>query len=144
MAPHGLCDRDRLDDLSNFSFWKARILVFMEAYNLREHAEKALATLTDVKLLEKHEEAAAHAKRFIMDGFKDHVIPHIVEKATTHEMWVALATLYEGRSIQRKMLLENQLRLFMMAKGEEIDSFLSRLQSIRDQLTSVGCGGQSR
>ena len=36
------------------------------------------------------------------------------------------------------MLLENQLRLFMMATGEEIDHFLSRLQSIRDQLTGMG------
>ena len=36
------------------------------------------------------------------------------------------------------MLLENQLRLFQMQKGEEIDPFLIRLQGIRDQLASVG------
>ena len=61
----------------------------------------------DVKLLEKHEEVAAHAKRFVMDEVKDHVVPYITEKSTTNEMWVALTTLYEGRSVQRKMLLEN-------------------------------------
>ena len=49
----------------------------MEAYGLREHVEKVLATATDVKLLEKHEEAGAHTKCFIMDGVKDHVVPHI-------------------------------------------------------------------
>ena len=113
-------------------------MVVMEACGLRERAEKVLATSTDAKLLEKHEEAAAYAKHFIMDGVKDHVVPHIAEKVTAHEMWVALTTFYEGRSIQRKMLLENQLRLFMMAKGEEIDPFLSRLQSIQDQLTGMG------
>ena len=63
---------------------------------------------------------------------------HTTEKETTHEMWVALTTLHEGRFVQRKMLLENQLRLFMMAKGEEIDPFLSRLESIWDWLTSMG------
>lgn len=36
------------------------------------------------------------------------------------------------------MLLESQLRLFHMQKGEEIDPFLLRLQGICDQLTSVG------
>ena len=53
-------------------------------------------------------------------------------------MWVALTSLYEGRSIQRRMLLENQMRLFMMANGEEIEPFLFRLQVIRDQLTAMG------
>ena len=30
------------------------------------------------------------------------------------------------------------MRLFMMAKGEEIEPFLFRLQAIRDQLTAMG------
>ena len=36
------------------------------------------------------------------------------------------------------MLLENQMQLFMMAKGEEIEPFLFRLQAIKDQLTTMG------
>ena len=36
------------------------------------------------------------------------------------------------------MLLENQLRSFMMTKGEEIDLFIFILQSIRDQLSTMG------
>ena len=70
MAPHGLRDQDRLDGLSNFAIWKAWILVVMEAYGLREHVEKILATPTDETLLAGHNEVAAHAKRFIMDGLK--------------------------------------------------------------------------
>ena len=58
-----------------------------------------LATPTDVNLLEKPNEAVAHSNYFIMDRVKDHVVPHIAEKAMTHEMWVALTTLYEGRSV---------------------------------------------
>ena len=81
-----------MDGLSNFAIWKARILVVLEAYSIREHAEK---------ILEKHNEATTHAKRFIMDGVKDHVVPHIADKKTAHEMWVALTTLYEGRCFWR-------------------------------------------
>ena len=127
MAPHRLSDQDRLDGLSNFAIWKVRMLVFMEAYGLREHAEKVLATPTDAKLLAENNEAVAHAKRFIMDGVKDHVVPHIAKKVTAHEMSVALTTLYEGRSVQRKILLENQLKLSIMVEEEDIDPFLSRL-----------------
>ena len=127
-----------MDGLSNFVVWKARILVVMEAYSLRDHAEKFLATPTDALLLVKHEEAATHAKRFIMDQVKDHIVPYIADKKMAHEMWKAFTTIYEGRFFQRRMLLENQMRLFMMAKGEEIEPFLFGLQAIRDQLFAMG------
>ena len=63
MAPHGLRDQDRLDGLSNYSVWKERILIVLEAYSLRDHAEQTVATLTDADLLQKHREAARHAKQ---------------------------------------------------------------------------------
>lgn len=88
--------------------------------------------------MKKYEEAQAKAKCMILDEVKDHVVPHIVEKETTREVWEALTTLYQGSSVQRKMLLENQLRQYQGQKGEEIGPFLLRLQGIRDQLTSVG------
>ena len=71
MAPHGLRDQDRLDGPSNFSVWKARILIVLEAYHLRDHAEQVMATPIDADLLRKHNEAAQHAKRLIMHGIKD-------------------------------------------------------------------------
>ena len=131
MAPHGLRDWDRLDGLSNFSVWKARILIVLEAYGLRDHTKQTLATPTDTDLLRKHREAAGHAKRLIMDNIKDHIVPQLAEKRTTNEMWKAFTSLYKGKSIQRKMLLEAQMRSFMMTKGEDIEHFLSILQSIR-------------
>ena len=62
MVAHGLRDQVRLDDLSNFSVWKARILIVLEAYHLRDHAEQVLATSTDANLLRKHNEVVRHAK----------------------------------------------------------------------------------
>ena len=75
MAPHELCDQDRLDGLSKFLVWKERILIILEAYNLRDYAEQTLATLTDSDVLWKHKEAVGHAKWLIMDGIKDHIVP---------------------------------------------------------------------
>ena len=53
-------------------------------------------------------------------------------------MWKALTSLYEGKPVQRKILLEAQMRSFMIIKGEDIEHFLFRLQSIRDQLIATG------
>ena len=86
MAPHGLRDQDMIEGFSNFSVWKARILIVLEAYGLRDHAEQTLTTPTDADLLRKHREAAGHAKRLIMDSIKDHIVPHIAEKRTANEM----------------------------------------------------------
>ena len=49
----------------------------------------------------------ARVKSIILDGVKDHVVPHISEKDTTNEMWEALKKLYQHNSVQRRMLLEN-------------------------------------
>ena len=111
----------------NFVIWKARILTVLDEYGIRDHAENVLAVPTDAALLARFNENQMQAKRLIMDGVKDHVVPHIAKKKTKNEVWTTLTTLYEGSSIERKMLLENQMRLFQMHKGEEIDPFLFRL-----------------
>jgi len=60
----------------------------------------------------------AKAKCIILGGVKDHVVQHIAEKETTKEMWNALKKLYQQTLVQRKMLLENQLRSYQMQKEE--------------------------
>ena len=115
-----------MDGASNFVIWKARILTILDKHRIKDYSLKTVVVLVDADPLKKFEEAQAKAKCMIMDGMKDHVIPHIAEK-DTREMWEALTTLYEGTSVQRNMLLESQLRQFQMQKGEEINPFLLKL-----------------
>ena len=105
MARYGLRDQDRLDDMSNYVIWRARILSVLDEYGLKEHVENVLVVPTDADPLKKYEENQARTKRLIIDGVKDHVIPHIASKNTTNDMWIALETMYQGRSVQRKVLL---------------------------------------
>ena len=110
MVVNGLRDQDRLDGASNFVIWKARILAELDKNRIKDYALKTIVVLVDVDPLKKYDKAQAKAKCVILDGVKDHMIPHIVEKDTAREMWEALTTLYEGTSVQRKMFLESQLR----------------------------------
>ena len=112
MARYGLRDQDRLDDMSNFVIWRARILIVLDEFGIKDHAENVLAVPADSDPLKKFKENQARAKPLIMDVVKDHVVPHIVGKNTANEMWTTLETMYQGGFVQREMLLENQMQLF--------------------------------
>ena len=56
MAPYGLRDEDRLDGVSNFAIWKARILTVLEEHGIRDHAENVMVVPTDAALLQKFNE----------------------------------------------------------------------------------------
>lgn len=112
MAVNGSRDHDRLDEAFNFVILKARILTVLDRHCIKDNALKLVAILVDPAENEKYEEAQAKAKHMILDGVKDHVIPHIAEKSTTKERWDTLTSLYQGSSMQWKMLLENQLRSY--------------------------------
>ena len=94
MAVNGLRDQDRLDVASNFVIWKARILAILEKHRIKDYALKTVVDPIDPYANEKYEEDMAKAKCMILDRVKDHIIPHIVEKSTTREMWETLTTLY--------------------------------------------------
>ena len=102
MASHGLRDQDKLDGVSNFIIWRAKILSVLDEYDIKNHAENVLVEPADPNPLKKSNENQAQAKRLIMDGVKDHVMPHIAGKKTANEMWTTLEAMYQGSSVQRK------------------------------------------
>ena len=59
----------------------------------------------------KYKAKQGTAKRFILDGVRDHVVSHLQGKDT---MWEPLSSLYEGSSKQRKMYLEQKLQRTLM------------------------------
>ena len=78
------------------------------------------------------------AQRTVLDAVKDHVIPHIQEKARAFEMWEALIALYQSSNANRKMVLREKLRNIQMGKGESVTSFLTQLKQVRDDLAAIG------
>ena len=80
MVSHGLRDQDRLDGMSNFVIWRARIMTVLDGYDIKRHAKNVLVVPADQDPLKKFKENQARAKRLIMDGVKDHVVPHTTGK----------------------------------------------------------------
>jgi len=103
-----------LDKASNFVVWKAKILSVLDRNHIKHFALRTIAIPVDPTDNDRYEDAMARAKSIILDGVKDHIVPHISKKNMTQEMWEALTKLYQHISMQRKMLLENQLRSYQM------------------------------
>ena len=71
----------------------------LDRHRIKHFALKTIAIPVDPAENEKYEDTMARANSMILDGVKDHVIPHISEKNTTRETWDTLTTLYQGSSM---------------------------------------------
>ena len=69
------------------------------------------------------------AKRIIDDSIKDHLIPQVSSRRTPKEMFDAMSSLFEGRNINRKMTLRNQLKSVKVQKSETMHTSQDYLKS---------------
>jgi hypothetical protein len=116
MVATGLRFEDRLEGASNFVPWKARVTLVLMENGLWEFANTKVTPPMDPKDLAAHELKDVKARRIILDAVKDHLIPHISEKKSAREMFVALTNLFQSNNTNRKMVLREKLRDTKMTK----------------------------
>ena len=91
--------------------------------------------LVDLAALKKID---SRAMLIVMDGVKDHIVPHLSGKKTKENMWTAFESLYQSKNENQKMVLQERMHSTKMAKGEGVVPYLTRLTQIRDELGAVG------
>lgn len=109
MSLSGIRVEDRLDGTSNFGIWKERILLLLEEYGLKDFAEKTIAVPTDPQQADAHKKNDAKARRIIMDGVKDHVVPHLTGLDSIRKIWETNTKLYQSSNLNKKMVLKDKL-----------------------------------
>ena len=72
------------------------------------------------------------AKRIITDSIKDHLIPQVSSLKTPKAMFDALTKLFEGKNINWKMNLRNQLKNVKIQNEETIQSYFIRISQIKN------------
>jgi hypothetical protein len=89
---------DWLDGISNYLQWKVRLSAVLKENKIYNYVNSVVAPpATDPIYLDLHEVKEAKAHRIILDGVKDHLIPHLAKKKTAKEMWDALKNLFEAK-----------------------------------------------
>ena len=77
------------------------------------------------------------AKRIIVDSIKDHLIPHVSSLKTPKEVFNALTKCFEGKNINWKMTLRNQLKNVKIQNSDTMESYFTRVAQIKEQLEEV-------
>jgi hypothetical protein len=72
----GLRFEDMLDEATNFSPWKERI-VLLEKNEILDIVENTQVVPTDTTLLETYNKKNVKSKRMFLDDVKDHIIPRV-------------------------------------------------------------------
>ena len=84
-----------------------------------------------------HKKNLVKAKRIIVYSIKDHLIPHVSSLKTSKEVFTALKKLFEGKNINRKMTLMNQLKNVKIQNLETMEYYFTRVSQIKEQLEVV-------
>jgi hypothetical protein len=128
MASSSLRFEDRLEGAANFSPWKERITLVLMGNGLWDFAEKEIQVPSDPTQATQHNLKDVKARGIILDVVKDHIIPHITGKNTTHKMWTTLIKLYQSDNQNRKMVLREKLSSIKMNRSETVASYFTRIQ----------------
>jgi len=110
------------------------MLVLIEN-DIWEFSNSIVAPPTYPNDLVVHKLKDVKAKRIILDGVKDHLIPHLSGKATARDMWEALKSLFQSKNENRKMVSTEKLRETKMTRSVTVTSYLTRIRQVQDVAT---------
>eukprot|EP00253_Pinus_taeda_P034881 PITA_34881 len=137
----GLRVVDRLDGHTNYSVWNERMQsIFEEAevWDIMVHTTQTPVVVpTAVTQLAAYNKKNNKVKRLILDGVKDHCIPHVKGKSNAHEMWTTLSNLYQSTNENRKMVLKEKLKNIKMG-NDSAAGYLTKIANVRDELAAIG------
>ena len=68
---------------------------------------------------------------------KDHLIPDVSSLKTPKEVFHDFTKLFEGNNINRKMTLRNQLKNVKIQNSKTMQSYITRVSQIKEQLEVV-------
>ena len=119
MSHHANLD-ENLEGDDNFRAWKYRISLVLEENELDSYINEEVPVPEGDEAKALHKKKLVMAKRIIVDSIKDHLIPQVSPLKTPKEMFDALTKLFEGKNINRKMNLRNQLKNVKIQNAETI------------------------
>ena len=136
MSHHTKLD-ENLEGADNFRAWKYRISLVLKENELDCYISGEFLVPKGDEDKALHKKNLVKAKRIIVDSIKDHLIPHVSSLKTPKEMFDSLTKLFEGKNINQKMTLRNQLKNVKIQNAETIQSYFTSISQIKEQLEAV-------
>ena len=119
MSHHTKLD-EKLEGANNFRAWKYRISLLLEENDLDSYINEKVPVPEGDEAKALHKNKLVMAKRIIANSVKDHLSSQLSSLKTPKEMFDALTKLFEGKNINRKVNLRNQLKNVKIQNVESI------------------------
>ena len=136
MSHHTKLD-EKLEGANKFRAWKYRISLVLEENELDSYINEEVSVPEGDEAKALHKKKLVMAKTIIADSIKDHLMPHVSSLKTPKDMFYALTRLFEGKNINQKMTLRNQLKNVKIQNAETIQYYFKRVSQIKEQLEAV-------
>ena len=81
----------------------------LDVSDVEDHFDFKKVAPIDLEKLAKWKKVDSRAMLIILDGVKDHIVPHLSEKKTALDMWTTLESLYQSKNENQKMVLQERL-----------------------------------
>ena len=107
-------------------------MLILQENDLDKFVKEEVKEPEEVEAKAKHKKDMIIPKRIIADSIIDNLIPQVSSMETSKEMFDALSGLFEGRNINRKMTLRNQLKSVKAQKLETMQSYCIRVSEVKD------------
>jgi hypothetical protein len=119
---------DMLVGSSNWPPWKTRLIFFLEDLELWDivQAHVVAPPATAPILVEEFMKRNKKEKITTCDSVRDHIIPHLIGKDFSFEMWDSLCNIYQSSNQNQKMVLFERLRSIQMLNIESVTYYLER------------------
>jgi hypothetical protein len=97
---------DRLDESRNFSYWKSRLQVTLEEYDLLSVITNTLPETTTDEEKEIRREEDVKERKIIIYLDRDHLLPRIANLKTAYEMNEAMKDMFESDNTLKTLTLK--------------------------------------
>ena len=108
---------ENIEGAKNFRAWKYIIMLILGEHDLDGFVKEDVKEPEGEEAKAKQKKDMIKVKRIIANSIKDHLIPQASSKNTPKKMFDALTILLEGKNINRRMTLRNQLNGVKIQKG---------------------------
>ena len=127
---------EKLKDADGFQILKFKVSIILRSHGLYDYATNN-QTEGSVKT-EDWKKLDARAQKIIVTTVTDQALLHLVNCATSKEMWIKLNTIYERDSEQQKCALMQELFSYMYKSDGDIASHIAYLKNIVFRLKVLG------
>ena len=122
---------ENIEGAEKFRAWKYRIMLILEEHDL-DGFIKVVKEPKGEEAKAKHKKDMIKVKRRITNSMKDKLISQVSSKNTPKEIFDALTNMFEGKNINRRMTLRNQLKGVKIQNTKTIQSYFSRVSKIKE------------